>query len=127
MPIPHPVPTRDTRLPNHRTRPPGDRSRPPRALPPLEASTNHAGDGGPMSTPLTHDRRVWTPPAGGFWEGAWQNGERQMPVYDPEDGAIVGTVMDATDAEVRRAVAHVAAGRRRRPGDYLGAIHARAI
>ena len=67
-----------------------------------------------MSTPLAHHRRVWTPPAGGFWEGEWRNGERWMLVHDPEDGAIVGTVMDATDAEVRRAVAHVATERHRR-------------
>jgi glyceraldehyde-3-phosphate dehydrogenase (NADP+) len=66
-----------------------------------------------MSTRVSHDRWVWTPPAGGFWEGAWRDGERRMPVHDPEDGAIVGTVMDATDADVRRAVAYVAAGRHR--------------
>lgn len=66
-----------------------------------------------MSTRVSHDRLVWTPPAGGFWEGAWPDGERRMPVHDPESGAIVGTVMDATDADVRRAVAYVAAGRHR--------------
>jgi acyl-CoA reductase-like NAD-dependent aldehyde dehydrogenase len=67
-----------------------------------------------MNTPVSYGRRVWAPPAGGFWEGEWRDGEQRMPVHDPEDGSCVGTVMDATDAEVGRAVAYVAEGRRRR-------------
>lgn len=52
---------------------------------------------------------LWQPPAGGFWEGTWQDGSRTLDVHDPEDGRVVGRVMDATSEEVRRAVAYVAA------------------
>lgn len=58
------------------------------------------------------ERWVWQPPAGGFWEGRWQDGERRMSVHDPEDGALVGMVTDATDDEVDRAIAYVATHRR---------------
>ncbi|WP_043497207.1 aldehyde dehydrogenase family protein [Georgenia sp. SUBG003] len=51
---------------------------------------------------------VWSPPGGGYWEGRWQEGERSVVVTDPEDGSFVGTVMDATVAEVDRAVGYVA-------------------
>ncbi|RBM12673.1 aldehyde dehydrogenase [Streptomyces sp. PT12] len=57
---------------------------------------------------LGSGRPVWTPPAGGYWEGAWQGGRRGMVVRDPEDGSEVGRVMDATDEEADRAVAHLA-------------------
>lgn len=60
------------------------------------------------------DWEIWQPPAGGFWEGAWKDGHRSLHVHDPEDGSVVGTVMDATPDEVRRAVGHVADGWRRR-------------
>ncbi|MFD1542074.1 aldehyde dehydrogenase family protein [Nonomuraea guangzhouensis] len=66
-----------------------------------------------MSAQVSHSRQVWQPPAGGFWEGVWRDGDQRMSVHDPEDGAYVGTVMDATDAEVRRAVAYVAQGQLR--------------
>lgn len=50
---------------------------------------------------------LWSPLAGGFWEGRWQDGTRWMTVHDPEDGMPVGRVMDATDAEVERAVGYL--------------------
>ena len=53
---------------------------------------------------------LWVPPAGGFFEGRWQNGRRHLHVYDPEDGSLVGVSLDASDAEVDRAVRFVAAG-----------------
>ena len=46
--------------------------------------------------------------AGGFWAGRWQDGTRTMTVHDPETGAVVGTVADASDEEVGHAVAYVA-------------------
>ncbi|MDA3625516.1 aldehyde dehydrogenase family protein [Saccharopolyspora sp. WRP15-2] len=60
------------------------------------------------SAPAPLEDQVWTPPAGGFWAGSWQDGDRRMPVRDPEDGSTVGSVVDTTDAEVDRAVAHLA-------------------
>ena len=52
--------------------------------------------------------QVWTPPAGGFWEGRWQDGQQRMAVRDPENGALVGVVMDTTDDEINRAVTYLA-------------------
>ena len=51
---------------------------------------------------------LWRPLAGGFWEGEWRDGVRRLTVYDPEDGSVVGEVMDATAEEVERAVGYIA-------------------
>jgi glyceraldehyde-3-phosphate dehydrogenase (NADP+) len=59
-------------------------------------------------------RPVWTPPAEGYWEGEWKDGRHATTVRDPEDGTPVGRVMDATDEEADRAVAHLAERWRRR-------------
>jgi acyl-CoA reductase-like NAD-dependent aldehyde dehydrogenase len=75
------------------------------ACDPLNASGSGTGRSGSP---------VWTPPAGGYFEGAWQDGRREMAVHDPEDGSPVGRVMDATDEEADRAVAHLADRWRRR-------------
>ena len=38
---------------------------------------------------------LWRPPAGGFFEGRWQDGRRRLAVFDPEDGSQVGEVLVA--------------------------------
>ena len=51
---------------------------------------------------------LWRPPAGGFFEGRWQDGRRPLAVFDPEDGSQVGEVLDADPDEVDRAVRYLA-------------------
>lgn len=51
----------------------------------------------------------WQPPAGALWAGGWQNGDASFPVYDPEDGSVLGHVTDTSPAEVDTAVTAVAA------------------
>lgn len=59
-------------------------------------------------TRASSEADLWVPLAGGFWEGRWQDGARWLTVHDPEDGAEVGRVMDATEEEVQRAVGYLA-------------------
>lgn len=59
-------------------------------------------------TRATSETALWAPLAGGFWEGRWQDGVRWLSVHDPEDGAEVGRVMDATEEEVQCAVGYLA-------------------
>lgn len=50
---------------------------------------------------------TWQPPARGFWEGRWRDGARSMTVHDPEDGRVVGEVVDATAEETRAAIGYL--------------------
>jgi glyceraldehyde-3-phosphate dehydrogenase (NADP+) len=52
---------------------------------------------------------VWRQAAGAFWSGVWRDGDSSFPVYDPEDGALLGYVTDASAADVDAAVTSVAA------------------
>ncbi|BAH55804.1 MULTISPECIES: aldehyde dehydrogenase family protein [Rhodococcus] len=68
----------------------------------------------PADTAPAPQNPLWRPLAGGFWEGLWRDGARHLHVYDPEDRTLVGTVMNATDHEVDKAIAFVARGHRQR-------------
>lgn len=50
----------------------------------------------------------WSPPGGAYYEGQWQSGPRRLVVRDPEDNRVVGEVVEATAADVDRAVRHLA-------------------
>ncbi|MEV0779966.1 aldehyde dehydrogenase family protein [Streptomyces sp. NPDC050433] len=70
----------------------------------MTAAVGAAATVAPGTTPSD-----WRPPAGAFWSGAWRDGRASFPVYDPEDGALLGYVADATAEDIDTAVTHVAA------------------
>ncbi|WP_326595457.1 aldehyde dehydrogenase family protein [Streptomyces sp. NBC_01803] len=63
----------------------------------------------PLSSSPLAVTAPWQPPAGALWGGVWRDGETSFTVHDPEDGSRLGSVTDASAAEVGAAVEAVAA------------------
>ena len=52
-------------------------------------------------------RSGWAAPGGAFWSGTWQQRPAELEVTDPENGNVVGAVVDATPGDIEEAVRSV--------------------